>query len=337
MIRLEDRLIGTLELSKANGYMVKYDLGFPTPRVDAEARTNADGDVDETRWHGPRNVSLTIGLRGSDGCEPALTHRSCAELRDAVMAYMKPNARPVLVIQEPHDDKLRRLVLSPRAGGTPIVHHRFNTTQVQWSAPHGVIESYEPTIVSLVPSGADEPGREYDLEFDRVYPHAAPANVVTLTNYGTADAYWSAVIMGGIVNPRLLWAGPPFAQALTWEEVASFPWLALQAYTWADIMEGLWRAEGLVQVALTANGGLTLSTGQTVQIDSRSGRILFDGNPATSALAYYDFQESTMFRIPGGKFDADGVFQPGVSYIRLDGDTWDEYATAILTYRSAWL
>lgn len=297
MIRLEDELVGSLVLSRENGYMVTYDLGVPAPIANVEQRTNADGELDETQWHGPRNVGLTVMLNGSDAAQVAAgctTRKCCAELRDDLMRFLHPQARPVLVIEEPNDSRgLRRLVLSPRGGGVPMVHPRYNAMQINWSAPDGVIEAYTPTVVQLRPGGGVEPGREYPLSFPRDYPSAAPRNVVRVNNLGTMDAHWKAVIVGQIDNPRII----------------------LSRVGHDDL-----------EVALTADGGVTLGPLSIVTVDTRSRRVLFDDDPANSALRHYDFAGSTMFRIPRGE-----------SFLRLDGDNLDANAVATVTFRSTWL
>lgn len=79
-------------------------------------------------------------------------------------------------------------------------------------------------------------------------------------------------------------------------------------------------------IRLTASGGLTLATNQLLVIDSRGKQVLYDGNPLTSALQYVDFLNSTWWLIP-----------PGQSVYRLDADTWDDNASAILAFRPAWI
>jgi hypothetical protein len=79
-------------------------------------------------------------------------------------------------------------------------------------------------------------------------------------------------------------------------------------------------------IRLTAGGGLTLATNQLLVIDSRTKQVLYDGNPLTSGLQYVDFLNSSWWLIP-----------PGQSVYRLDADTWDDNASAILSFRPAWI
>ena len=81
-----------------------------------------------------------------------------------------------------------------------------------------------------------------------------------------------------------------------------------------------------VSIRLTAQGGLSLVTNQLLVVDSRTKQVLYDGNALTSALQYVDFLNSTWWKIP-----------PGQSVFRLDADSWDDNASAILAYRPSWI
>ena len=119
---------------------------------------------------------------------------------------------------------------------------------------------------------APEEGREYDLTFDRVYVPTPPVGGVYVYNAGTAPADWTMTLTAAMTNPTVT--------------VRS------------------------TDMIFNRNGGVTLLTGQTLQIDTRERTILLNGDPTLSRYDRVNFEDWVW---------DDLLLQPGLNLVRLQG------------------
>ena len=184
--RLEDQFLGKLDLSCDNGYVVRdYEFGFPEVRSVVYPNSLDDGTYDLTRYIGSRAVTLNIVLRPTDSPTGVVDVRVEAQMRDALLAFVHPYARPRLLFSEHGDDRVRFISLRGEDAPYTISRPRFNELSVSWVAPRGYIQS--PDIVFARVSFTEALAQSYALN---------------LFNPGNAPAHWVAHIEGELTNPR---------------------------------------------------------------------------------------------------------------------------------------
>lgn len=238
--RLEDPVLGTLDLM-APGYIVSdFVVGFPAERPVERNRALNDGAYDQTEFLGGRAVTFNVLL--DTRVLPMQT------LRDRLARYLSPRRRPLLVwsyLGTP--DELRTLMV--RGVDAPFAisgnRSRFPTIPCSWKSPWSFMRGYEQQCVTIVPSQAAEAGRTYPLTFDRTYPAQLPVGAFEVYNGGGERADWSATIavgsLGTVVDPVLTVNGVDFS---------------------VDELDGL-----------------TMTAGQTLVIDTAERSVLLNGDP----------------------------------------------------------
>lgn len=238
--RLEDPVLGSLDLT-APGYVVsEFVVGHPAERPVERNRALNDGAYDQTEFLGGRAVTWSLML--DTRVLPMQT------LLDRFRPYMSPRRRPLLVwsyLGTP--DELRTLSL--RGVDCPVAvsgsRSRFPTLPCSWKSPWAYMRGYEQQCVTIVPSAAAEAGRTYPLTFDRTYPAQLPVGAFEVYNGGGERADWRATIvvgpLGTVVDPALTVNGVDF----TLDEL----------------------------------DGLTMTAGQTLVIDTAERTVLLNDDP----------------------------------------------------------
>jgi hypothetical protein len=218
----------TLDLSPVNGFAVEsYDLGFPEVRRVSNPRPQADGELDRTRHHGARAVSLDIAVWREDD-------RTLQTLVDSLWAFCRPGSRPWLVL-----DNGRMVRLAVDQLSAPISNPTLRKVRAQWRAPDGRIYAVNEKVRHVFPGLGSETGRTYDLSFDREYPFSGGAGSLRVTNEGTT-----------VTEPVLRIFGPCEAPQVINETVGarlSFPGLSIAGgeYVEVDVAERTVRSNGL--------------------------------------------------------------------------------------------
>lgn len=186
--RLVDDRLGTLDLGCDSGYVVSdYTFDFPDVRDVTYDNSLEDGQFDLTRYIGARAVKLKIVLRPTDSPAGLTDVRSEPAMRDALLKFLHPRARPTLYFSEHGDGaRVRKIGLRGQDAPFTVSKPRFNELSVSWRAPRGYIYSCD-TLCCYVPF-AEAVQYVYALNFD---------------NFGTAPAQWTAVLKGDIKNPRM--------------------------------------------------------------------------------------------------------------------------------------
>lgn len=173
-------------------WLDELDLGFPAVRAVVQDRPQADGESDQTAHHGGRAVSMKLRL--------VPVTRTLTALLDDLMYFCHPGRRPVLVFE--HDGSERQITLRADQQSAPITSPNSQAVQVAWRAPTGRILSSTEQVSAANPD-AGEPGRAYDLTFDRDYPDSVGIGRITVTNAGTTAADPIIRIFGPCTDPRI--------------------------------------------------------------------------------------------------------------------------------------
>jgi hypothetical protein len=195
-------------------------------------------------------------------------------LLDRLMPFMSPRRRPILtwsLPQTPTD--FRSLVL--RGVDAPLVirQPKFTTIVCSWVSESAFVLDPVVQCETINPNDLpEEVGREYDLTFDRYYLPTPPVGGLYVINNGTAPAHWTMEIDAGVVDPIV--------------------------------------TVGSTQMTFDQNGGITLVTGQTLNISTLDRTILLNNDPAFSRYDRVNFQDWTW---------DDLLLQPGPNLVRLQG------------------
>jgi len=216
-----------------------------------------------------------------------LDHRvaSTQALIDWLMPFMSPRRRPTLTWSLPQTPlDLRSLTL--RGVDAPIVISgpKYTTILCSWVSEDSFAVSPTEQCESLSPLDPPaEVGRTYPLTFDRYYDPQPPAGSFYVVNNGTAPAQWTAQLDASAVDPILTING--------------------------------------VDMEFDRNGGVSLITGQTLNIDTKQRTILLNDDPTLSRYDRVNFQD--------WNWD-DLLIQPGSNLVRIQGSGFD--ASTLLTF-----
>ena len=169
--------------------MSDLDIATPSPRRVENPRAGADGVDDETRFHGPSEVTFAGAVVDGWGTV------------DRLASFCRPDLRPFLYFSVDGASE-RRMRLSYESLSRPLTAGEpgLVRVQVQWRAPDGVAESVDEQVQLVNPAG-DEDGRSYDLSFDRSWPESQGRGRVEIVNEGSATAYPVFRIYGPLTDP----------------------------------------------------------------------------------------------------------------------------------------
>lgn len=249
MIQLVDDDLGTLELRSDPFCVVSYQISSRAVRSNVRVRALADGHVDDTRFVAGRAATVAVRLV-DDRCEGSYTIQG---LVDVLAPYMAARRRPVMRWSLPGTDGvMRQMTVRGEAMPLIIAGARFPTLACSFVSD-GEITSPEQECTTISPSSDTELGREYDLEFDRVYPESAPVGSRLVTQNGNEPAHWTGTIYGPVTDPFL----EVNEASITWDE----------------------------------NGGLTLLAGEYLTIDTRERTMYFNGDTGESRYDRTNYSE----------------------------------------------
>lgn len=209
------------------------DLGFPVVRAVTYDRADADGVDDETAYIGARVVSVNLTLfRGS---------LAAAVMLDRLRAFCGPTKRPSLIYKlDGQDERQATLRVTQQSAPVGLPRKSLIDVQAQWSCPEGKLYSTLQGLANVNPAGSTEPGRAYDLTFDRTYPSLAAGGQLV-------------DVAGNIAtNPRIRIFGP-----------ATNP--RIENQTTGRKLE------------FTANGGIALAAGDYLEIDVAAKTVRLNG------------------------------------------------------------
>lgn len=234
--------------------ITSLDLGDPETRSNMQNAPSADGALDFTEFIGARTITLGLELVevGFTMWNMLARIRSFQHPRKSVQfLFQMDNVSPLVKVD------VRRISW---AGSINSVY--VQNPILQWTAPKGVFEAYNPTITNIFPgTGGVDAGRVYNLTFDRAYPPAPISGSGTVTNLGNMDAYPFLRVYGPCTDP---------------------------------VIYHLTSGQRLAFV------GLTINAGEFLEIDTRYRTIRYLGDPADSRYNKVNFAISNWFELVDG-------------------------------------
>lgn len=246
-----------------------WDLGAPDVRITSTPRAGTDGTDEAGGYLGSRTVTLDLRIRG-DGANVAGGHDPYWYI-DALTGMCHPSRRPVLKVERASENAGGVAhYLGLRGNPWSLTYERASAgiidLQLSFTAPAGLFESELWTVTS----GDRNNVTATDWHFPATFPKgfgATAASPAVIANVAGSSA----------VNPILYVNGPAKDPRLRDDLGQQFAFV-----------------------------GLTLVTGQTVQIDMAAGTVLVSdpltGFSETSADVFHtvDFETSTFWLWPTG-------------------------------------
>lgn len=207
---------------------------------------------------------------------------------DRLAAFQRPGVDVYLYFT--FEDAERRMRLRASQLGATISRPVFAPVQVSWRAPDGIQEAVDETVETAGASADVEAGRDYDLVYPRVYPASTPVGTFTVTNEGTVNVSPVLRLYGPCTNPRI------------------------ENQTTGQALE------------FTANGGVTLASGEYVEVDVKERTVRLNGDATQSRYNRLDVSSSEWWQLV-----------PGDNDLRYYPETFTSPASAEVRFRSAWL
>lgn len=252
-----------------------WDLGAPEVRITSTPRPGSDGVDESNGYLGARTVTFDLLVRG-DGADVAGGHDPYWYI-DALTGMCHPSRRPVLKIERNSQNSAGvAQFLGLRGNPWSLTYERASagmiTLQLNFTAASGLLESELWTVTSGDTTAVAATDWHFPASFPKGFGPTAAAPSVACTVAGSSA-----------VNPILYINGPAKDPTLRDDtgQVFSFT-------------------------------GLTLISGQTVQIDMAAGTVLVSdpltGFTDTSADVFHtvDFEDSTFW-----------LWQPGTRRVEL--------------------
>lgn len=197
MIVLDEDTLGELELLADPFVLVGFQIGSPARRTVMRSRALANGAFDDTRFTGPRAVTVALRLN-----EARCGGADMQTLFDRILPYTEPWRRPRLRWTLPHSAAERELVVRGEDAPTVIDGPRHPVLAVSFVAS-GAVTSPDEVCMLINPGTDTEQGRTYNLTFNRTYPASQAIGNRLVNQAGNTDAHWTASIFGAVTNPYL--------------------------------------------------------------------------------------------------------------------------------------
>lgn len=285
--------LGVLELGCDPYVVMSLQVGSPEVREVTRYRALSDGVIDDTLYTGARAITAAIRFRDKlliGDCGTGVTAaKSMQTLIDMLTPYMSPRRRPTLTWQLPGSDELRSAVVRGVNWAWAVSGPKAQGIAPQWVCASGEILAGGPDAQrceTIKPSASVESGRTYDLVFDRSYPASDPVGGRTIHNPGTAHTHMVLTIYGPVTNPSFTIHG-----------------------------DTVFKTDRL--------GGIALTAGQTLVVDTRNRTVLFNGLTGSSRYQNTNYDE--------WNWD-DLMLHPGENVIRFDGTGITVQTSAELCY-----
>lgn len=222
------------------------DLGFPETRNAQTNRAGTDGVDDTTKYVGQRPIIAEVFL-------PTAT---AFTLRDQLAGLMHPRNKHYLYVNNGEWAAERRVVVRPKTFTCPMT--RPVTAQLGWSAPGGVLEDADVSVLPLAPLSTAEAGLSSPLASPLAFPAGALPGQSQITIGGSAPVFLTADIYGPCTNPALF-------SAATQE---------------------------------TLRFNLTLAAGDYLHVNMANRTAYLNGDPTQSRYGQLDFTVSSWWQLP---------------------------------------
>lgn len=255
-----------------NSYVLnEIDLGFPSVRAVSQSYPGRDGDVDTTRYVGPRAITAKVTVVGGN----------IGPLVDGLAAVMHPGMRNYLHVTRPDWAGERRIQVRgetftcpPGQGGARRV------AQLGFRAPTGLWEDAAAQMVTIQPTGSSTGGFSFPLVFPLAMTPGQSAGSTMVT-------------LGGSVAAPVLWRlyGPvtsPIVRRADTGERLSFPGLTINQGDYLQIDTGNQTAllNGLTAASLFNQLDFTTASWWRLPANATTG-VSFTGTatgPTTSGV-----------------------------------------------------
>ena len=188
---------------ESRGYFCEeLTLGSPTIRENITNRPDQDGADDDTRFAGPRTVSVKIAALLGAGAR-------VDEIATMFGPYMRPDARPTLhYILDRGTNPERQLVLRSSAYEWSVIGADGRDIHLQWVAADPV--AYDPTdrSVSAWAGTGVGAGRTYNMKHNRTYtPGGLDPTPGVILGAGDLPIRPTVRIYGPITDPYVSFDG----------------------------------------------------------------------------------------------------------------------------------
>lgn len=287
---LTESTLGQLDLDCADGFVVTdFQIGWPEVREVTTPRSLSDGSVDTTTYLGSRPV--TVGLRLDQ------TKMATQDLLDLVTPYLSPRYRPQIVWS-----------VQQSAPGCP--------------PPAATVT----TIRSLTVRGVDGP-----LVVD------APKYLSLVLQWVAQDPYTTAIDETCAV--ALMTGNAEDGRVYDLDFDREYPFSPVYGYTYftplgnapmdwtGTITAEVTDPEILINSVTITFVGVTLTAGQTINIDTQERTIFRNNDPTDSVYGYTNFQDWTWDEIR---------LVPGQNVIRLQAASYSGDPAFTLCWYDNW-
>jgi len=179
----------TLANDQASYILNELDLGFPSVRAVSQPYPGRDGDVDTSRYVGPRSVTARVTVSATN----------TGPLVDTLAGLMHPGQRNYLVASRADWAADRRIVIHGETFACPPGPVRV--AQCGWRAPVGLWEDAAATTLTINPTGSSTGGFSFPMVFPFVMApgQAAGSTMVTLGGSVAAPVLWR--LYGPVTGP----------------------------------------------------------------------------------------------------------------------------------------
>lgn len=231
------------------------DVPSPGMREVSEPRADDDGEDDTTSKHGSRGATVELLV----GANPRA-------IEDELAAFLQPDARPYLVVEDDEWTLARRLRLRVDQWSAPLtadLPSNIRKIQAQWKCPDGIWEAAEEVLVPDL--SADIPshiGLTFPVTFPATFAGTLATGAYTVNNPGTRPAWFTVRMYGPCTAPSLV-------NETTGEEI-------------------------------TFTSSLVLGAGDYVDVNVRDRSAYLLSDTSQSLLGYVDFAATTWWRLARG-------------------------------------
>ena len=173
-----------------------------------------------------------------------------------VQPYLSLRRRPRLIYNLPGSTEKRSAIVRGHNAPFAVDHPKYPTWATQWYNADGLLEAPDPVLVDLEPADDVELGRTYDenmADGRGPYPSTLAIGERAVDSPGSEMSDWVLSIFGPTTNPTF-------------------------------------RVNG-IDITFDENGGLSLTSGQSVVIDTKQRSILFQNDPLESRYGKTNFHE----------------------------------------------
>lgn len=251
----------------------RWDPGAPEPRVASQERIGVDGAWDSTGYTGARTLVLELVVFG--GKDEAGNDRSAYWWAERLAAFTHPSRRPYLYATRDNDDYStgRRAQESPPGPVEWRLALRGSPLSVSYERRTAAL--LEMTLTFVAPDGYFESPLD-----DRVGPPAG-----------------ASAAKGLILPTPLPWGfGGSTSPGLRVPVEGSAP-VAPTLYFWGPVTDPWVRTSTGAQFKFT---GLSLGSGQFVQVDMEYGHVRLAGSATASVYHRVDWTVSSFWRLNPG-------------------------------------